>query len=64
MNEREKYWIDMCRRRKEDYVIVVDNDSVYVDNLHSGDCEFEFDHYGWEMVLDLLRYVGCNAEVA
>ena len=64
MTELEKYWLNMCRRRKEDYVIRVDNDCVYVDNLHTGDCELEFQHFGWEMVIDLLRYIGCNAEEA
>ena len=62
MRELEKYWLDMCRRRKEEYVIHVDNDEVFVTDLKTGDCPFLFDHYGWEMVLDLLRYIGCNAE--
>ena len=62
MTDREAYWLHMCSRRKEDYRIDVDNDCVFVTDLHSGDCVFEFNHYGWEMVLDLLRYIGCNAE--
>ncbi len=62
MSELEAYWLDMCRRRKEEYVINVDNDCVFVTELKSNDCVFEFNHYGWEMVLDLLRYMGCNAE--
>lgn len=62
MNEREAYWLHMCRCRKEDYRIDVDYDSVFVTDLHSGYCVFEFDHYGSEMVLDLLRHIGCNAE--
>ena len=64
MVELEKYWIDMCRRRKEDYVIVVDNDSAFVVDLKSGDCVFEFNHYGWELALDLFLHIGCNAEAA
>lgn len=62
MSELEQYWLDMCVRRKEDYRIDVDNDSVFVTDLHTGDCVFEFWHYGWEMVLVLLRHIGCNAE--
>ena len=64
MTELECYWIDMCRRRKEDYVIVVDNDSAFVTDIKSGDCAFEFNHYGWELALDLFLYLGCNAEEA
>lgn len=62
MSELEAYWLDMCKRRKEEYVINVDNDCVFVTEIKSGECVFEFNHYGWEMVLDLLRHMGCNAE--
>ena len=62
MTEREEYWLWMCNRRKEEYRIEVDNDSVFVTELKSGDCVFMFNNYGWQMVLDLLRYIGCNAE--
>lgn len=64
MNELERYWIDMCRRRKEEYVIVVDNDAAFVTDLKSGDCVFSFNHYGWELDLDLFLHIGCNAEEA
>ena len=64
MTENEKYWIDICRRRKEDYVIVVDNDCAFVTDLKSGDCAFEFSHYGWQLALDLFLFLGCNAEEA
>ena len=64
MSEQERYWIDMCRRRKEDYVIVVDNDSAFVTDIKSGDCVFLFNHYGWKLALDLFLYLGCNAEEA
>jgi hypothetical protein len=61
MNEREVYWLNMCSFLKEDYRIDVDNDCVFVTDLQSGDCVFEFDHDGSEMVLYLLRHIGCNA---
>lgn len=40
MTEVEKYWIDMCARRKEEYIIVVDNDDCFVTDIKSGDCVF------------------------
>ena len=64
MSEVEGYWINMCRRRKEDYVIVVDNDSAFVTDIKSGECVFLFTHYGWQLALDLFLYLGCNAEEA
>ena len=64
MTEIERYWIDMCRRRKEEYVVVVDNDAAFVTELKSGDCVFLFNHYGWQLALDLFLHLGCNAEEA
>ena len=62
MTDRERYWLELCKRRTEDYVIEVDNDSVFVTDIKSGDCVFMFENYGWLFVIDLLRYMGCNAE--
>lgn len=64
MSKQEIYWIDMCRQRKEEYVITVDNDCAFVTELKSGDCVFEFGNYGWQLALDLFLYLGCNAEAA
>ena len=64
MTEAEKYWISVCYYNTKDYVIVVDNDSAYVDDLNSGECVFTFKHYGWKLALELFRYIGCNAEEA
>lgn len=63
MTEREEYWLWMCQRRKEEYVIEVDNDEVFVTEIKSGECVFLFKNYGWQFAVDLLRYIGCNVEV-
>lgn len=62
MTEVEKLWIDKCCKQKETYRIDVDNDSVFVVDLRTDACVFEFDHYGWEMFIDLLDYIGCNVD--
>lgn len=62
MNEIEFDWLMMCTEYTDRYRIDVDNDSVFVTDIKSEECVFEFNHYGWEMVIDLLRYIGCNAE--
>lgn len=64
MTERERQWLEFCRQNKDRYKILVDNDDVFVVDLQSQDCVFNFQHFGWEMVIDLLRYIGCNAEGA
>ena len=62
MSEIEILWLEKCQTKKDRYRIDVDNDSVFVTDLRMEECVFEFNHYGWEMVLDLLLYIGCNAE--
>jgi len=62
MTLNEKVWLERCKMYPERFRIDVDNDSVFVTGLESNECVFEFDSYGWEMVVKLLRYIGCNAE--
>ena len=64
MTDLERYWLDMCKTRKDDFVIVVDNDCAFVTDIANGDCAFEFENYGWRLALDLLLHIGCNAEEA
>ena len=66
MTEQEMEWIDRCKN-DDQFIIIVDNDSAYVVDLDSGDCGkcvFEFNHYGWQLALDLFLYIGCDAEEA
>lgn len=66
MTKSEMEWIDRCKH-DDRFIIIVDNDSAYVVNLTSGDCGecvFEFENYGWQLALDLFKYIGCNAEEA
>lgn len=66
MTELEREWLVRCRTC-HDFIIIVDNDCAYVVDLNSGDCGecvFEFQHYGWQLALDLFKYIGCNAEEA
>jgi hypothetical protein len=67
MTKQEIEWIERCKNEKDDFVIIVDNDCAYVVDLNSGDCGkcvFEFNHYGWQLALDLFLHLGCNAEEA
>ena len=62
MTKHEVDWIERCRRMPDYYRVDVDNDSVFVTDTELDKCVFEFNSYGWAMVLELLRYIGCNAE--
>jgi len=64
MTELEKQWIDRCKRSKDEYVIIVDNDCAFVVSLKEQACVFDFGNYGWQLALDLFQYIGCNAEEA
>ena len=64
MTDKEKYWIDLCCRFPDDFVIVVDNDCAFVQNLKTMEDECVFEHWGWRLALDLFQYIGCNAEEA
>ena len=62
MTVEELGWLYKCRTDKKQYRVDVDNDSVFVTDTDLEECVFTFNAYGWEMVLELLRYIGCNAE--
>ena len=61
MTPEEIKWLELCRAHPEKYKIYVDNDCVFVDD-GGEDVAFHFDGYGWQMLVDLFRYIGCNAE--
>jgi hypothetical protein len=62
MTNEEMAWLSLCRHKPKEFRIDVDNDSVFVTDTDTEECLFEFNNYGWQMVLELLRYLGCNAE--
>lgn len=62
MKPEEYGWLHICKTDPKQYRIDVDKDSVFVTDTDLEECVFEFNSYGWEMVLELLRYMGCNAE--
>lgn len=62
MTRHEINWLNRCKLLPDHYRIDVDNDAVFVTDTDIDECVFEFNSYGWEMVIELLRYIGCNAE--
>ena len=62
MNPLDIYWLEECCKKSDRYRVDVDNDCVFVTDTMKDKCVFEFSGYGWRFVIDLLRYIGCNAE--
>ena len=63
MNKRDKYWIEKCKEDQEGrYVIMVDNDCIYVWDFQKDEEAYSFAEYGYHFALGLLRYIGCEAD--
>lgn len=63
MNEKDKFWIEKCKADKEGrYVIMVDNDEIFVWDYEKDEEAYTFTEYGYHLALGLLRYIGCEAD--
>lgn len=63
MNEKDIRWLENCKSEPERYRIDIDNDCVFVTDLEQDDCVHTFGTYGYEFALELLQYIGCNADM-
>lgn len=63
MNKSDIEWLEKCKSETEKYRIDVDNDCIFVTDLEQEECVYCFSTYGYEFALELLRYVGCNADM-
>ena len=62
MKPIEKVWLNFIREFPEEYKIVVDNDSIWVDNISKEECVFQFENYGVDFIVDVLSHFGYNVE--
>lgn len=62
MNDTEKKWILKCKTHPDKYRIMIDNDSIFIDDMEKEEFVFEFNSYGYELAKELLDYIGCNTE--
>lgn len=69
--EKEKHWIETCKKFPTLYDITVDNDCVWVsslpdevdmDEVQESIHVFTFNDYGQDFIVNLLKHIGCNAE--
>jgi hypothetical protein len=68
MNEKDKKLMDLIMSDKSKYKIVVDNDSVWVEDT-TKDAEKEdinigdFTENGYYLLVEVFQYLGLNAEL-
>jgi hypothetical protein len=63
MNEQDRKWIDICRADKESrYVIMFDNDEVFVWDFEMDEEAYVFTSYGYHLAKDLAEYIGCECD--
>lgn len=63
MRKSDIKWLEKCRVEKEKYRINVDNDCILVTDLEKEESVYDFLSYDYEFALELLRYIGCNADM-
>ncbi len=65
MNKVDKEWLGKCKKYPKRYKIYVDNDCVSVCDFQyeDGEAVHTFSEYGYFFALQLLQYIGCNAEM-
>lgn len=64
MSDNDIKWIDLCESLNKKFKIIVGNDDVYVVDTATDKEVYKFSEHGRQFSLGLLRYIGCNAEVA
>ena len=63
MRKSDIKWLEKCRVEKKKYRINVDNDCILVTDLEKEESVYDFLSYDYEFALELLRYIGCNADM-
>ena len=63
MSKKDIEWLEKCKAEPERYKIYVDNDCVSVTDLEQDEDIYAFRTYGYEFALELLQYMGCNANM-
>lgn len=61
LTEEEIGLLNMARLHPYKYSIEVDNDDIFVLDLDSDRIAGNFNLYGQEMIVALLKYIGTNA---
>ena len=64
MNERDREIMEILLEDEDmKYKVVVDNDCIFVEDIDKEDETIHiFENYGQELIVELFRYIGIDAE--
>lgn len=67
LSETELKWLQFAIEDNDKYHISVDNDCVSIDvcvneEYDEWESVFCFNNYGYELLVQLFNYIGCNAD--
>jgi len=62
MNKLEIKWLRIVKENPDKYVIVVDNDCIWVNDIVEKEYIFDFRNYGQDFIVELLNSLKYNAE--
>jgi len=63
LTKEEQVWIEKCIKNPERYRIDVDNDDIHVSDIEQEESIFSFNEYGYYFIVNILRHLGCNADL-
>jgi len=64
MNEKDKDLMDLIMSDKARYRIVVDNDSVWVEDItKNSETVGDFTEFGYYLLVEVFKYLGLNADL-
>jgi len=62
-NNQDKCMLDSIIQNPNDYKIYVDNDCISVCKVDDENFNYDFSEYGYYFALQLLRYLGIDADM-
>lgn len=64
MNGEGRRMMDMLIQDKgKKYKVIVDNDSVCIEDIAKEETIYEFEEYGYELIVEIFKHLGVNAEM-
>jgi len=49
--------------KSNQYKVIIDNDCVSVDDIEKEENIYNFEHFGYEFILELFQYLNISAEM-
>jgi len=64
LKDKDKWMMDILMQDKSNqYKVIIDNDCVSVDDIEKEENIYNFEHFGYEFILELFQYLNISAEM-